>query len=320
VRTALRDADLTRPVADTRFGAPSRGAGGFGLAFGSGADPQGKLGPGPAERENAAAFAEHVRGLREEAERAVRPVVTAEELASGERDPGTVADVDTRYARSAAAPDIVRAHTSAGPGRPTAEGRSTGRFVQVHDSYIVVEDEHGMVIIDQHALHERVMFETLCARLGLGGGAERSLESQRFLTPATAPAEPELLGQLDRLGPLLARLGVEAEALGPRTVGVHAFPTLLIERKVEPGAFVTELLARAHADDLPPNEEAALHEVLDMMACKAAVKAGDRLGETEIAALLEQRHAVERSAACPHGRPTSVRVTLAQLERLFERR
>jgi DNA mismatch repair protein MutL len=73
-------------------------------------------------------------------------------------------------------------------------------------------------------------------------------------------------------------------------------------------------------DGFVPSGEAALHEVLDMMACKAAVKAGDRLSDDEISMLLEQRHKVERSSNCPHGRPTSVRLGLAQLERLFERR
>ncbi|MEM1184985.1 MAG: DNA mismatch repair endonuclease MutL [Planctomycetota bacterium] len=326
VRDALQRADLTRPVADTQLGAgrASTPRPPLELDFGPGTPQQHRLSADG--RASAQAFAEHVRALRDEAERAVRPVVTAEELAPVVSDNSVL--IENRSSASSGLSGSSFGSSSGASGEieatpeaslPPAGSRS--RFTQIHDSYIVVEDEQGMLIIDQHALHERVMFETLSARLGLGfENGSKSLESQRFLTPATADVEPEVLAGLDGVASLLARLGIEAAALGPRSLGVHAFPTLLIERKVEPGAFVSELLAKAHSEPLPPNEEAALHEVLDMMSCKAAVKAGDRLSEGEIEALLAQRHLVERSAACPHGRPTSVRVSLTQLERLFERR
>ncbi len=324
VRDALQQADLTRPVATTRLGAfglsPDQGTTSERLPYGprDARDARGDQGErfGASGRMSAEAFADQVRALREDAERAVRPVVTAEEL-----DARTVRDEGSFIGRNATG-EPPRAHASQpdAPSDRPERGLDTPRFMQLHDSYLLVEDEAGLLIIDQHALHERVMFETLRRRLGLTEGDARSLESQRFLTPATADVEPAALGALDDLAGLLGRLGIEAAALGPRSVGVHAFPTLLIERKVEPAGFVAELLSRAVSDPLPPTEEAALHEVLDMMACKAAVKAGDRLSDPEIAALLRERHLVERASACPHGRPTSVRVGLAQLERLFERR
>jgi DNA mismatch repair protein MutL len=87
---------------------------------------------------------------------------------------------------------------------------------------------------------------------------------------------------------------------------------------VDPGRFVPELLARI-ADDGVADLEAALHRTLDMMACKAAVKAGDRLSPAEIDALLDLRERIERGTACPHGRPTALRISLRDLERNFGR-
>lgn len=186
------------------------------------------------------------------------------------------------------------------------------RAMQVRDSYLVTHDDEGVVIIDQHALHERVMFEALHARV-TGRGA---LECQRLLTPAVVPVAdaPE---RLEALAPLLPALGIDATAAGPTRVLVQGFPSLLFGRGVDPGAFLAELLER---DDLPRDREDALREVLDMMACKAAVKAGDALSETELHALLDLREKVERGSSCPHGRPTSVRLTMRDLERMFGRR
>jgi DNA mismatch repair protein MutL len=101
---------------------------------------------------------------------------------------------------------------------------------------------------------------------------------------------------------------------------VHAFSSFLFERNVNPAEFLGGLLDRAAADGLGDDPEAALHETLDMMACKAAVKAGDRLSPQEIADLLRRRESVERSSRCPHGRPTTLRLTIEDLERQFGRR
>lgn len=200
-----------------------------------------------------------------------------------------------------------------------AYGRSTP-ILQVHHSYVVTEDDEGLVIVDQHALHERVMFENLLERVL---GEQKPLESQRLLLPATISAEPSEIDQLHDLAPLLQRVGLELEPIGPRAIAVQSFPSLLVSRKVKPEPFIRALLDLAAAGKLSAGdttaEEAALHEVLDLMACKAAVKAGDGLSEEELASLLEQREKVERSSRCPHGRPTTLRLTLKDLERQFGR-
>ncbi|MEM0983390.1 MAG: DNA mismatch repair endonuclease MutL [Planctomycetota bacterium] len=211
----------------------------------------------------------------------------------------------------------------AGPNEPPVARRAE-RVLQVMDSYLVVEDGDGILLIDQHALHERVMFQTLLERLGQARAQDGSLEHQKMLTPAVGPCESSALERLDEVGDLLRVLGIEASLAGPTSVGVHAFPSLLLSRKVEPASFVAELLQRVDRGEVRVGSEtaseAALHEVLDMMACKAAVKAGDPLSEHEIAELLRLRETVERSSSCPHGRPTSIRIGRSEIERLFARR
>ncbi len=188
-------------------------------------------------------------------------------------------------------------------------------ILQVHNSYIVTEDESGLVIIDQHALHERMMFQLLLERIEAGG----QLESQRLLTPITLNVTAGQIDTLERLGPLLRRIGVEAEPIGPSTIGIHAFASLLFDRGVEPDRFLAELIDRAQDDDFNPSQEAALHETLDMISCKAAVKAGDAMADDELVELLKRRDQIERASNCPHGRPTTVRLTLRDLEKQFKR-
>ena len=184
--------------------------------------------------------------------------------------------------------------------------------IQLHNSYLVAQTEDGMVIIDQHALHERVMYEELRSRLLRG-----PLESQRLLIPAPLTASSRQIALLDQIQPLLARLGIEVGPFGPGTLAVQAFPTFLA--KLDPATFVRELLERGEQELLDLHEEEILHELLDMMACKAAVKAGDPLTAAEIQALLERRELIDRASNCPHGRPTTLRLTLSELEKQFKR-
>jgi DNA mismatch repair protein MutL len=196
--------------------------------------------------------------------------------------------------------------------KPQAAPAPPAAAIQLHNSYLVAQTDDGMIIIDQHALHERVMYEELRARLLRG-----PLESQRLLIPATLGASSRQVALLDQIQPLLARLGIEVGPFGPCTLAVQAFPTFL--SKLDPATFVRELLERGEQELLDLHEEEILHELLDMMACKAAVKAGDPLTAAEIQALLERRELVDRSSNCPHGRPTTLRLTLSELEKQFKR-
>jgi DNA mismatch repair protein MutL len=221
--------------------------------------------------------------------------------------------------------------------------------VQIHNTYLVCQTDDGLIIVDQHALHERIIYETLLARLAgpttpiPPSSSDRVASSQTRAASAESPRPPEppassprlqsqpmLIPQRVTLGarqaallfdaehePLLARLGLELTCFGPDEVAICAFPSLL--GRVDPAAFVRDLADKL-ADEPPSSPEEFMHEVLDMMACKAAIKAGDPLTPAEINALLAQRDLVERSSNCPHGRPTTLKFSLAELEKQFHRR
>jgi len=184
--------------------------------------------------------------------------------------------------------------------------------IQLHNSYLVTETPDGMLIIDQHALHERIMYEELKARITRG-----PLESQRMLLPYTLPASSRQMALLEQIQPLLGRLGIEVSPMGPGTIAVQAFPTFL--SKLDPVEFMTDLLERGEQELLDLHDEELLHELMDMMACKAAVKAGDSLTPAEVQALIARKDLVDRSSNCPHGRPTTLRLTLKDLEKQFKR-
>jgi len=187
--------------------------------------------------------------------------------------------------------------------------------IQVHRMFLVTEDADGVLIIDQHALHERVMFERLLERIGAA-----NLPSQRLLVPEVIDASADAIEALEGLNNMLTRLGFDVGASGPGTLAIHAVPSLLAERRVDLGPFMIDLLDRAADLRSAADEETALRDVLDMMACKAAIKAGDSLTSRELADLLSMREKVERSSNCPHGRPTTLRLSIEELERRFGRR
>lgn len=184
--------------------------------------------------------------------------------------------------------------------------------VQMHNLYLVAETDDGIMIVDQHALHERVMYEQLRQRFAAG-----PLESQRLLLPESIAVTPAQIALLESQSELLARLGIEVSPFGIDTVALHAVPALL--RDVDAASFLRDLLDRLGQNDAPSHPEALVHDVLDMMACKAAVKAGDPLTQEEINALMLQRHLVDKPSSCPHGRPTMLRFTKAELNRQFKR-
>jgi len=138
-----------------------------------------------------------------------------------------------------------------------------------------------------------------------------------MLIPMLMPATPRRQEVVEAIGGLLRRLGIDVVPFGPDSVAIQAFPSFL--SRLEPMEFVSQLLERGEAELLDLSPEELLHEVLDMMACKAAVKAGDPLTSGEIEAMLNRRHLVDRSSNCPHGRPTTLRLTLGDLEKQFKR-
>lgn len=184
--------------------------------------------------------------------------------------------------------------------------------MQVHNAYLVAQTDEGIIIVDQHALHERILYEKFRERI-----LDGPLESQRLLIPQTIEASPSRVAAAEQHADLLARLGIELSCFGPTSLAVQAFPAMLPQ--ADPPDFVADLLDRLAESEGGESEETLLHGLLDMMACKAAVKAGDPLTTEEMLALLAHRHLVERSSNCPHGRPTALQLSTRDLERQFKR-
>ncbi len=189
----------------------------------------------------------------------------------------------------------------------------TGRFIQLHNTYLVAETGDGVIIVDQHALHERILYEELFARTMRG-----QLEGQRLLIPEVLPVNPRHAAALETVRPLLGELGMEITDFDAQSIAVHSFPSLL--SKVSPREFLRDLLDKLMEVGSKLTPEELLHEVLDMASCKAAVKAGYPLSQEEIGALLARKEQVDRSSNCPHGRPTTLRLSILDLERQFKRK
>ena len=158
------------------------------------------------------------------------------------------------------------------------------------------------------------MFEQLKDRIGEG-----ALERQQLLVPDVVEVDEAAFESLEGLAEMVAKIGFDARPIGPRAISMSAVPSFLLSRNVEPGEFLVEALAFGSEKGRVDDAEALLSDVLDMMACKAAVKAGDRLTQHELEALLAQRESIERATNCPHGRPTSLRIPIAELDRRFGR-
>jgi DNA mismatch repair protein MutL len=198
------------------------------------------------------------------------------------------------------------------PSTPAPSPRALD-ILQIHDTYIVRQTADGMEIIDQHALHERILYNRLEKLL-----LEGPLPSQGMLVPDTLAVTPAEAAALEQHRDLLEILGIRAEPFGPDTIAIQSFPAMLASRGVGAAAFLRELLDGLQ-HDIPATGEQALEPVLAMMACKAAVKAGDRLEGDEMRELLDSAADQEKSSSCPHGRPTRLTMTLDELEKRFHR-
>ncbi len=184
--------------------------------------------------------------------------------------------------------------------------------LQVHNRYLIAESDDGMVVIDQHALHERILYEQLREKVLAG-----ALESQRLLVPETVDLTSNEAAAVIEAKDLLAQLGVTVEPFGGDTVLVSSYPAMMAS--LSPTALIRDLADRLMSGGKLPDRRDLTDELLHMMSCKAAVKAGDPLSPAEIEALLEQRHLAQDAHHCPHGRPTALVFTREELDRQFKR-
>ncbi len=197
---------------------------------------------------------------------------------------------------------------------PRAEHPLGAPVAQVLDTYVIaVASDGSLVLVDQHAAHERLTHESLREQM-LNGG----VRSQPLLLPAVVDMPPADVSRLLTRSDELARLGLEIEAFGPGAVLVRALPAAL-------GAPEPAPLLRDLADELEELDEATalsarLDAVIARLACHGSIRAGRRLNGAEMDALLRQMEATPRAATCSHGRPTFLKLTKAEIEKLFGRR
>jgi len=189
---------------------------------------------------------------------------------------------------------------------------------QLLATYLVLETSAGLLLVDQHAAHERILYEGLRREW-----SERRVASQGLLAPLTVGLDPAAAAALGAAAPGLARLGFEVEPFGEATVAVRGIPALLAGS--DPAALVRELAAELAVEAKPQDPEAppALAAALRLfagLACHAARRKGDRLPAAEQQAILAGLDAIPWAPTCPHGRPVAVPLELAEIERRFARR
>ena len=184
---------------------------------------------------------------------------------------------------------------------------------QVHDTYIVAQTRDGLVIVDQHAAHERLVYERMKSALGKSGVARQILLIPEIVELDAADVE-RLLSRVDEL----SRFGLALEPFGPGAVAVRETPSMLGE--IDAAALTRDLAEHlAEWDEALPLERRLMH-VSATMACYGSVRAGRRLKPEEMNALLREMEATPNSGQCNHGRPTYVELKLTDIERLFGRR
>lgn len=186
------------------------------------------------------------------------------------------------------------------------------KVIQLYDSYLVVETKEGMLVIDQHALHERILFEQFKERLRAG-----RLETQRLLLPEPVELTAEQAARVLEHREALRELGLEVEEFGGTTILLTGYPAILGQRPPLP--ILQAVIDHLQTKDRVPSREALYNHLLSLMACHAAVRAGDRLSANEIASLIAQRGLAHDVHHCPHGRPTALLFSREELERQFRR-
>lgn len=168
------------------------------------------------------------------------------------------------------------------------------------------------MIIDQHALHERILYEQFREK-----AAQGSVEVQQLLSPEPVDLAPSEAAAVLENQSTLEELGIQVAPFGGDTVLVSGYPAMLSQ--VDPVELIQQIAKQLVIEEKTLERRDILDELLNMMSCKAAIKSGDRLSAAEIASLIEHRSLVQDSHHCPHGRPTTLVFTQHELDRRFKR-
>ncbi|HYP32248.1 MAG TPA: DNA mismatch repair endonuclease MutL [Burkholderiaceae bacterium] len=236
-------------------------------------------------------------------------------VAGGVLDVGGTAVLEAN--EPAAAPAWTRPQGNDAAVAAVAQADATdwplGRAIaQIQGVYVLAENAHGLVVVDMHAAHERIVYERLKA-----GAATHAMPTQALLIPATFAATPAEHALVETHAETLRALGLDVSPLGPQTLAVRSLPAALLQ--ADPVDLVRSVLADLAEVDASTLVQRARDDVLASMACHGAVRANRRLTLDEMNGLLRQMEATERSDQCNHGRPTWRQVTMKELDALFLR-
>ncbi len=221
-------------------------------------------------------------------------------------DPGGLAEAQMPYTPSARV-------EAAAPEAPASETAPLGAArAQVHENYIIAQTADGIVIVDQHAAHERLVYERLKRQM-----AERGVAAQALLIPEIVDLSPGDCATLLDEAPALAKLGLTLEPFGPGAIAVRETPAIL--GPVDAGALLRDLLDELADLGQSAAVQTRIEAILSRMACHGSVRSGRRMSAEEMNALLREMEATPHSGQCNHGRPTYVALKLSDIERLFGR-
>ncbi|WP_175750729.1 DNA mismatch repair endonuclease MutL [Burkholderia anthina] len=216
---------------------------------------------------------------------------------------------DSTGAPAAPLPGFAASPIAASPHDEQPLGFALG---QIHGIYVLAQNAHGLVIVDMHAAHERILYEQFKNAL-----ADRSVAVQSLLLPISMTATPVEIGTVEEERDTLESLGFDLAVLSPTTLAIRAVPALLKDADLQ--SLARAVLADLHAFGGSRVLTERQHELLGTLACHHAVRANRRLTLDEMNALLRQMEATERADQCNHGRPTWYQLTLNDLDRLFMR-
>jgi DNA mismatch repair protein MutL len=209
--------------------------------------------------------------------------------------------------------DFLRPAPAAAPAPEPSDMPLGSARAQLHGTYIVAETEHGVVLVDQHAAHERLVYEKMKEGLARHGVARQTL-----LLPEIVELDPALASRVAARADELAEFGLVLEPFGPGAVIVREVPALVPDLDVK--SLVRDLADELAEWDAALSLKERVESVCGTLACHSSVRAGRRLSQPEMDALLRQMEATPNSGQCNHGRPTYIVLQLADIERLFGRR
>lgn len=184
---------------------------------------------------------------------------------------------------------------------------------QIHENYIIAQTPDGLVIVDQHAAHERLVYERLKAQAQAAG-----IPAQALLIPEIVELSPADADRILSIAADLAALGLVVEPFGPGAVALREVPAMLA--RLDGRALIRDILDDLADQGASDRLQARIDAVLSSMACHGSVRSGRRMGADEMNALLREMERTPKSGQCNHGRPTWVKLQLSDIERLFGRR